>query len=189
MKTDPPDLLALNRHRSWLGLLARMQIDHDLRAKFDPSDVVQQTMLEAVRGWPQFRGETPQELAAWLRQILSRVLLREIRDLKVTGKRNIGREVSLDAALADSSRRLCDVLAGPGTSPGAIAEEHERALILAEALARLPDDYREVILLRNLQGFSHEQIAERLGRSVGATRMLWIRALTRLRELAARLDG
>jgi RNA polymerase sigma-70 factor (ECF subfamily) len=189
MRPDSPDLLALNRHRSWLGVLARMQIDRDLRAKFDPSDVVQQTMLEAVRAWPQFRGETPQELASWLRRILARVLAHEIRDLKATGKRDVGREVSLDAALADSSRALGDVLAAGGTSPSGLADRQERALILAEALSRLPDDYREVILLRNLQGFSHEQIADRLGRRVGAVRMLWVRALARLREETQGLDG
>lgn len=189
MKSDAPDLLELNRHRSWLGVLARMQIDRNLRAKFDPSDVVQQTMLEAVRGWPQFRGETPQELAAWLRQILARVLAHQVRDLKNTGKRDVGREISLDAALVSSSNSLGEFLAGQGTSPSGIADRHERALILAEALSRLPDDYREVILLRNLQGFSHEQIAERLGRGVGAVRMLWVRALGRLREETARLDG
>jgi RNA polymerase sigma-70 factor (ECF subfamily) len=188
MKTDPPDLLALNRHRSWLGVLARMQIDRDLRPKFDPSDVVQQTMLEAVRAWPQFRGETPQELAAWLRKILARVLAHEVRDLKATGKRDVGREVSLDHALANSSRTLGAMLAAEGTTPSGLADRHERALILAEALSRLPDDYREVILLRNLQGFSHEQIAERLGRGVGAVRMLWVRALARLREETEQLD-
>lgn len=189
MNTDPPDLLALNRHRSWLGVLARMQMDRDLRGKFDPSDVVQQTMLEAVRAWPQFRGESPQELAAWLRKILARVLAHQVRDLKRTGKRDLGREVSLEQALAHSSQALGDMLAAAGTSPSVLADRHERALILAEALARLPEDYREVILLRNLQGFSHEEIAERLGRGVGAVRMLWVRALARLREETQRLDA
>src|SRR5262249_49478500 len=148
-------------------------IDGNLRAKFDPSDVVQQTMLEAIRAWPQFRGKSPEELAAWLRQILARVLAHEFRSLKATRKRDIGREISLDAALAHSSRKLGDALAASGTSPSALADRHERVLILAEALARLPDDYREVILLRNLQGLSHESIAEQMGRGVGAVRMLW----------------
>ena len=53
---------------------------------------------------------------------------------------------------------------------------------LADVLARLPDDYREVIVLRNLEGLSHEEAARRMGRSVGAVRMLWVRALARLRR-------
>ena len=66
---------ALGRYRSWLGLLARLQVEPRFRAKFDPSDIVQQTMLEAVRDSPNFRGSTEAELAAWLRKILAHVLL------------------------------------------------------------------------------------------------------------------
>ena len=58
-------------------------------------------------------------------------------------------------------------------------------MLLAEALSRLPEDYREVIVLRNLEELSHEDVAARMGRAVGAVRMLWLRALSRLRrELA-----
>ena len=55
-------------------------------------------------------------------------------------------------------------------------------VLLAEALSRLPEDYREVIVLRNLEGLSHEDVAARMGRAVGAVRMLWMRALARLRR-------
>ena len=58
----------------------------------------------------------------------------------------------------------------------------EQAVILANTLGQLPDDYREVILLRNLQGLAHEEVAQRMGRAVGAVRMLWVRALARLRQ-------
>ncbi len=94
---------ALERYRSWLGLLARLQVEPRFRAKFDPSDIVQQTMLEAVRDWPKFRGDTEAELAAWLRQILAHVLLHEIRRFGGAQRRDIGREVSLEQALAESS--------------------------------------------------------------------------------------
>ena len=76
---DPVAPAALERYRSWLGLLARLQVEPRFRAKFDPSDIVQQTMLEAVRDWPKFRGGTEAELAAWLRQILAHVLLHQVR--------------------------------------------------------------------------------------------------------------
>ena len=55
-------------------------------------------------------------------------------------------------------------------------------MLLAEALSRLPEDYREVIVLRNLEGLSHEEVAARMGRGIGAVRMLWLRALSRLRR-------
>src|SRR5580658_4706677 len=97
---------ALERYRSWLGLLARLQVEPRFRAKFDASDIVQQTLLEAVRDLPKFRGGTEAELAAWLRQILSHVLHHEMRRYGGVRRRDVGREVSLDEALAESSRQL-----------------------------------------------------------------------------------
>jgi RNA polymerase sigma-70 factor, ECF subfamily len=179
---SPVAVPQLERHRSWLGLLARLQIEPRYRAKFDPSDIVQQTMLEAVRDWPKFRGGTDAELAAWLRQILAHVLLHEIRRFGGAQRRDVDREISLECALAESSRRLGDALAAPGSSPSEQAGRHELELRLAEALARLPADYAEVILLRNVEGLSHDEIAGRMGRGVGAVRMLWVRALARLRH-------
>ena len=168
--TIGPDSLAvaeLERYRSWLGLLARLQVEPRFRAKFDPSDIVQQTMLEAVRDWPKFRGGTEAELAAWLRQILAHVLLHEMRRFGGAQRRDVGREVSLEQALAESSRRLGDALAAPGSSPSEQAGRHELELRLADAMARLPADYAEVILLRNIEGLSHEEIARRMGRGSG----------------------
>ena len=172
----------LERYRSWLAVLARLQIAPRFRAKFDPSDVVQQTLLEAVRDWPKFRGRTEPELTAWLRQILAHVLLHEIRRYGGAQRRDVGREVSLEQALAESSRRLGAALEAPGSSPSERAGRHELDLRLADALARLPADYAEVILLRNVEGLSHEEVARRMGRGLGAVRMLWVRALARLRQ-------
>jgi RNA polymerase sigma-70 factor, ECF subfamily len=97
-------------------------------------------------------------------------------------RRDLGREVSLEQALAESSRRLGDLLAAPDTSPSERAGRHELELRLADAMAKLPPDYAEVILLRNIEGLSHDQIAGRMGRGSGAVRMLWVRALARLRQ-------
>jgi RNA polymerase sigma-70 factor, ECF subfamily len=175
-------IAGLERYRSWLGLLARLQVEPRFRAKFDPSDIVQQTMLEAVRDSPKFRGSTEAELAAWLRKILAHVLLHEMRRFGGAQRRDVDREVSLEQALAESSRRLGDALAAPGSSPSERASRQELELRLADALARLPADHAEVILLRNVEGLSHDEIAERMGRGVGAVRMLWVRALARLRR-------
>ena len=177
MKTD------LDRFRPWLVLLARSQLAGRLGGKLDASDVAQQALLEACRALPQFRGSTEAELVAWLRSILANVLAHEFRRYVGTEGRDVSREVSLDAELAESSRRLQNVLADTGPSPSEHAARHEQEIRLAEVLARLPDDYREVIVLRNLEGLSHEEVARRMGRGVGAVRMLWVRALARLREL------
>jgi RNA polymerase sigma-70 factor, ECF subfamily len=171
----------LARYRPWLRLLASLHLDHRLRAKCDSSDVAQQALLEACRALAQFRGTTEAELTAWLRQILAHVLAHEVRRYVGTRQRALDREVSLERQLAESSQRLACVLAAPSSSPSQQAARHEEEVRLAEVLARLPEDYREVIVLRNLQGLSHEEVAERMGRSAGAVRMLWVRALARLR--------
>jgi RNA polymerase sigma-70 factor (ECF subfamily) len=172
----------LRRYQGWLALLARLQIDRRFQGKFGASDVVQQTLLEACRALPQFRGRTEAELTAWLRQILAHVLAHEFRRYHGTRRRDSAREVSLEQELAESSRRLGDVLEAPGSSPSEQAARREQEVRLADVLARLPDDYREVIVLRNLEGLSHEEVARRMSRSGGAVRMLWVRALARLRQ-------
>jgi RNA polymerase sigma-70 factor (ECF subfamily) len=177
----------LLRYQGWLRILARLQLDRRFQGKFDASDVVQLTMLEACRALPQFRGTTEAELTAWLRQVLARVLAHEMRRYHGTQQRDVDREVSLEQALAESSQRLGDLLAAPGSSPSQQAARHEQEVLLAEVLARLPEDYRKVILLRNLEGLSHDQVAQRMGRNPGAVRMLWVRALARLREELGRL--
>ena len=172
----------LLRYRSWLQLLARVQIDRGLQGKLDSSDAAQQVLLEACRTFPQFRGTTQAELTAWLRQILVHVLAHEARRYAGTQQRAIDREVSLEQQLAESSQRLASGPPADSARKPARPRRHEEELRLAEVLARLPEDYREVIVLRNLQGLSHEEVAERMGRSAGAVRMLWVRALSRLRR-------
>jgi RNA polymerase sigma-70 factor, ECF subfamily len=171
----------LLRYRAWLRLLARLQIDSRFQGKFDPSDIAQQALLEACRALTQFRGQTEAELTAWLRQVLAHVLAHEVRR-QTTQQRDLSREVSLEQDLARSSQQMAAVLAGAGPTPSRQAEQHEQELLLAEVLARLPEDYREVIHLRNLEGLPHEEVARRMGRGVGAVRMLWVRALARLRQ-------
>lgn len=172
----------LRRFEPWLRLLARVQVESRFAAKFDASDVVQQTLLEAVKAFPQFRGCTEAELTAWLRQILAHALAHEIRRYHGTAKRDLTQEVSLDAQLAQSSQRLGALFAESGPSPSQQVVRRELDVVLAEVLSRLPDDYREVLILRHLEGLSHEDIAARLNRSPGATRMLWTRALVALRQ-------
>ena len=179
---EPMPIAVLERHRDWLSLLARLQIGGAFRGKFDPSDLVQHTLLEAVKAWPQFRGRTEDELAAWLRRILARVLAHEARRYRGTQRRDLAREVSLEHALAASSDRLGAAALATGTSPSQNAIRHEAELRLTEALRRLPDDYRDVILMRNIEGLSHDDVALRMDRSVGSVRMLWVRALARLRD-------
>src|ERR1700730_7225748 len=96
---------SLERFRSYLRLLAGLQLDPRLQAKLDPSDLVQQTMLQAYQALDQFRGQTEAELAARVRQMLARTLANATRDLG-RAKRDVARERSLQATLEESSARL-----------------------------------------------------------------------------------
>jgi RNA polymerase sigma-70 factor (ECF subfamily) len=186
-RTDAGQRL-LTQFEPWLRVLARHQMESRFQAKFDPADVVQQTMLEAVRAAGQFRGRTGAEFAAWLRQILSHVLAHEIRRYAGTAKRDLGREVSLEQELTQTDARLGDLLAASGATPSRDAARRDDASRLARALDQLPGDDRAILLLRHVDGLSHEEIARRLNKSAGAIRMAWVRALTRLRAAMLKLD-
>ena len=182
MNDDQQRTQWLARYQPWLHLLARTEIDSRFAGKFSASDAVQQTMLEAWKCWDQFRGHAEGQRMAWLRQILAHQLAHLARHYAGTQKRDVHREVSIDQSLAQSSLRLESVLAGEPATPSMHAMANEQQLQLAQVLARLPEDYRMVIVLRNLEDLPFAEIAERMNRKSGAVRMLWARALARLRD-------
>lgn len=140
---------------------------------------MQVTFLEAHRDYERFEGGDEPQLLAWLRKILVRNLADQARRHRAMG-RDVRREESLEALLERSDRPLQWALASPATSPSEQASRREQDVLLADALARLPEDYREVILLRNFDRLPFDEVAARMGRSSGAARMLWVRALERL---------
>lgn len=172
----------LLRCQAWLRLLARNEIDSRFAGKFDPSDAVQQTLLAAWQGWDQFRGSAEPQRLAWLRQILAHQLAHLARHYGGTQKRDMAREVSIDQTLCQSAQQLDALLPAGDPSPSGIAAANEQRLHLARVLEQLPADYRQVILLRNLENLPHEEVARRMNRTQGAVRMLWLRALAALKD-------
>ncbi len=177
----------LNAYRNYLQLLANTQIDQKLRARLSPSDLVQETMLGAYRDFGDFRGQDERQLLTWLRQILINRLHTFVQQHVLAQKRDVRREISMDqihAALNRSTDRLKtgNLLADVGPTPSRLAVQRESAVVLADHLAAMPAEYREVIELRNLQGLSFDEVAAQMDRSAGAARMLWMRAIRRLRE-------
>jgi RNA polymerase sigma-70 factor, ECF subfamily len=169
----------LEAYRNYLRLLARTRIDSGFRVRLDPSDLVQETLLEAHRDFQQFVGSSEKELVVWLRQILVRNLTDQLRRHRAKG-RDWRRQHSLEVLLDKSCQQLDKALAQGISTPSAKAVQGEQAVLLADALSHLQADYREVIILRNLEHLSFDEIAERMGRSSGAARMLWTRALEKL---------
>jgi len=173
----------LELYRRYLALLARVQIGQHLQGKVDASDIVQETFLEAHRSFGQFRGTSEAQLVAWLRQILAANLADMLR--RYLGTR--GRDVRLEREIADavdqSSVALDRALVAAQSSPSQQANRREQSVLLAEALEQLPDDYRDVIVLRNLEGQTFPEVARRMGRSLDSVEKLWMRALVKLRQL------
>lgn len=154
--TDSPALMP-ERFRTYLRMLAELQLGHGGRAKVDPSDIVQQTLLDAHRDRDQFRGRTEAEMAAWLRRLLACNLADAVR-LLGRAKRDAVRERSLEAAIEASSARLEAWLAAEQSSPSERAERNEAILRLVDALARLPEANRQALVLRHCQGLSLAEI-------------------------------
>ena len=164
-------------------MLAERQLPAALRGKVDPSDLVQQALVDAWRGQSGFQGTTHAQRLAWLRVILTRAIMRQNRDLMKTAKRGMGQEKTLQSAIERDSVRLEQLAVGREPNPDSVADRAEQTLHLAESLEQLPDDQRTVLTLRHIDGLSHEEIGKKMGRSTAATRMLWIRALEKLKQV------
>jgi RNA polymerase sigma-70 factor (ECF subfamily) len=172
----------LERYRNYLRLLARIEIGRRLQGKLDASDLVQETFLEAHRHFPSFEGIAEAQLLSWLRQILAGRVASTVRRYLGTQGRNVSLEQELNGSLDNSARWLEHDLAASATSPSGQAVRREQAVLLADALDRLPADYREAIILRHLEGLTFPEVARRMNRSQDSVEKLWLRALTRLRR-------
>jgi RNA polymerase sigma-70 factor, ECF subfamily len=168
--------------RSYMGLVARAQVESWLRVKVDASDLVQQTMLEAHRDFGRFEGGSGKEWLGWLRKILSHNMADFVRCYRGTAKRKVGREVPLRNP-ADTAPFGALEPAAPIATPSQEFLQLDEELRVSVAMDQLPDDYREVILLRNLQRLPFSEVAQRMDRSRPAVQMLWMRAIKRLQQL------
>ncbi|QDV63975.1 MULTISPECIES: sigma-70 family RNA polymerase sigma factor [Crateriforma] len=176
----------LQLYRGYLSVLAATRLDQRLRPRLNPSDLVQETMLAAHRDFPSFRGNSEGEWLTWLRQILCNCVSHAVEAHVLAQKRDVRREVRLDPQIdvsGDGPIGLINVLAAAGDTPSRDAGRKEIALRLTQQLDRLKPDYRQVIVYRNLEGLSFDDIAQRMGRKPGTVRMLWVRAIERFKTV------
>jgi RNA polymerase sigma-70 factor (ECF subfamily) len=173
---------AVEQFRSYLLLLTRLQLGRQAGPRIEPSDLVQQTLLDAHRQREQFRGREPAEMAAWLRRMLACNLADAVRAL-YRGKRDVAREQSLEVALAESSARLEEWLAVEQSSPSQQAVKNEQLLRLAEALTTLPEAQQEAVVQHYWQGLSLVEVAAQMGRTPASVAGLLQRGLKALREI------
>jgi RNA polymerase sigma-70 factor (ECF subfamily) len=171
---------ALEACRAYLLTVANRQLDAELQAKGGPSDLVQETFLEAQRDFARFHGDSGAELLAWLRQLLLHNLANFKRRYRGTGKRQVGREVVLQSDTPSGD--LGGGVAADTPTPSKQAAAEEQAQAVERALQRLPDNYRQVILWRYREGRSFAEIAQLMGSSENAVRKLWFRGIERLQR-------
>jgi RNA polymerase sigma-70 factor (ECF subfamily) len=177
----------LEAQRADLHRLAKRQLDRRIAVRTDASDIIQQTFLEAHRSFYQFAGQDARQLAAWLEGILDHKVAGAIRDHALLQKRNVRRDRSMDdshGGMAPLKQELDGGLSTP--SQKAIRGEQEHQLM--QALSILPDDQREAVRLRHLEGWALADIARHLGRSPTATAGLIKRGMQALRRQLRRDD-
>ena len=184
-ETEPLGQL-LQLYANYLTILATTQLNQRLRRRVNPSDLVQDAMLAAHKDFAKFRGRSEGELLAWLRQILINCLHHAIETHLKAKIRDVRREISLDqvsAALDRSVATFAQALADRGPSPSGILQRRESVAAFADQLARLRPQYRDVVVLRNLQGLSFDEIADRLDSKPSTVRVWWLRAIEKLKQL------
>jgi RNA polymerase sigma-70 factor (ECF subfamily) len=176
----------LSLYRNYLSLLASTQLERRLRPRVSPSDIVQETMLKAHRHFTQFKGRSEAEFLAWLRQILLSNLAHVVERHLLAAKRNIRREISIEECAGLAGDAVMGAIARRTPlreSPSAEVRQREASKILSERLGELSPRYREVLVLRNIQGLSFDEIAIQLHCTPAAARMLWLRAIKKLRAV------
>jgi RNA polymerase sigma-70 factor (ECF subfamily) len=172
----------LEGQRAALHRLAERQLKGRIAARVGASDVLQQTFLEAHRCFAQFAGRDAQDLAAWLHVILDHKVAAAIRDHAMLQKRNVGRERSMDDSRGGAAAPLKHELDAGLSTPSQKAVRGEDAERLSRALTALPDDQREAVRLRHLEGWALTDIARHIGRSPAATAGLIKRGMQALRR-------
>jgi RNA polymerase sigma-70 factor (ECF subfamily) len=173
----------LEQYRNYLSVLARVRMNRQLQAKFDDSDVVQETMIQANREFHQFRGTTEAALTKWLRAIMSTrkaILTRHYLDRRC---RDPKLEQQLRIELDNTSTYMDRALRAGTSTPSEQAARREHAVLLADALTRLPEHHREVVILHHVEGRSLREAAELMNRSTTSVKKLWARAMVELRQI------
>jgi RNA polymerase sigma-70 factor (ECF subfamily) len=172
------------RHRDFLCLVVRLRIDDRLRARVDPSDVVQEAQADAFRRLRDFLDRRPMPFRLWLRKTTQERLLKVQRAHLEAGRRDAGREVPLPE---QSSLLLAGRALTSGSTPSQRLDRSETARRVREAVAALPETDREVLLMRNFEGLSNQEVAYLIGLDPATASKRHGRALLRLRQVL--LDG
>jgi len=170
----------LARYRPYLRQVISLRLDPRLRPRIDASDVVQETELEAFRRLADYLSRRPMPFRVWLRKTACERLAK-LREHHVgAARRSLDREVRLPDR---SSFLLAQQLYAGGSSPSKQLSRREIARCMNEALAQLPEADREILLMRNFEDLSYDEIGAAVEIEPAAARKRYGRALIRLQNL------
>jgi RNA polymerase sigma-70 factor (ECF subfamily) len=177
----------LFRHRDRLRRMVAVRLDRRLAARVDPSDVVQEALADAARLLSQYLQDRPEAFYPWIRRLAWEPLVKLNRMHVEAGKRSVRREADWQPR-DESAAALAAVALAPNTSPSNQAVRRELCERVADALDRLGERDREVLVLRYLEQLSTADVAAVLNTTVGAVKVRHLRALERLRTLLSSED-
>lgn len=201
MGAGPMDLIAQARagqpealgelchlYRNYMRMVVRTGLGPKLRERVELSDVVQEALVEVIRQFPQFTGQNEAALVGWLRRLVGQKLADLGRYHSRAKRSGESPDVALDAAWnqpageASGGGRLLDMLALSQTSPSEAASRRELTVLLADALAALPEAEAEVLWMYHADNLSFEAIGDRMGVSRKSIRGIWARGLKSLKR-------
>ncbi len=173
----------LDAHRHALVAFIDRQLGPALRRKVEVDDVFQELSVEAVRSLPGTDfGE--RSVFSWLCQIAERRIIDAHRRFFAAQKRDAGREVALGTPGGDTQHAaIIDLLVASMTTPTQAFSRNMKEVQLLQALDTLPEDQREALRMRYLEGLPSKDIAARLGKSDGSVRVMLTRALAKLQQI------
>ena len=167
----------------YLRSLATQRLGCRLGGRVSPSDLVQETLLAAWKEFSSFRGDDAPQFSVWLRTILLRKISAAVTVHLNTSKRNLHRERHAFRLGGSSVAPVAEGLQGREETPSKIVSVGEDSRLVQKLITRLPEEYRMVVQWRNFDGIQFREIASRLGKTSGATRLVWLRAIRLLREM------
>jgi len=172
--------------QSYLSIMADKNMAPVIRPHVNPSDIVQQTLIQMVNGFQDFRGSSTQEFYGWLNQIIKNESNKAVRDL-TRQKRDVRKQMSMNQQTESRSHLNLEVVDFQAT-PGTEAIAKERIELFKSVLEDLPKDLATVIQFRTFERLSFNEIGEKMNRSADAVSKLWYRAIVKFQKEIEQID-
>jgi RNA polymerase sigma-70 factor, ECF subfamily len=182
----------MERHRESLRRMVQLRLDQKIQRRIDVSDVVQDVLIEANRRLQEYiRTGQGMPFHLWLRQIAQDRIIDAHRRHRASIKRSVDRErpLAIPAAGDHSTIELAAQLCDRQLTPAAAATQQELAQLVEAAIAKLPDQDCEIIIMRHYEQLSNQEIAQSLGLTEPAASMRYLRAIRRLKEMMVNPDS